>query len=48
MAANGRPALRRAPHPSEVPGIAIFVTVIAINLVGEALNETFDPRRRRR
>lgn len=48
MVAIGRPALRSAPYLSVFPGIAIFVTVIAINLVGEALNETFDPRRRRR
>jgi peptide/nickel transport system permease protein len=45
MVAIGRPALRTAPYLSIFPGIAIFLTVVAINLVGEALNEALDPRR---
>lgn len=48
MVAIGRPALRTAPFLSIFPGIAIFLSVIAINFVGETLNEALDPRRRRR
>jgi peptide/nickel transport system permease protein len=48
MVAIGRPALRTAPFLSILPGIAIFLSVIAINFVGETLNEALDPRRRRR
>jgi peptide/nickel transport system permease protein len=48
MVAIGRPALRTAPYLSIFPGIAIFVSVIAINFVGETLNEVLDPRRNHR
>jgi peptide/nickel transport system permease protein len=47
MVAIGRPALRTAPYLSIIPGVAIFLTVVAINFVSEALNEALDPRRRR-
>ncbi|MEE3123708.1 MAG: ABC transporter permease, partial [SAR324 cluster bacterium] len=30
------------------PGIAILITVLAINLVGEGLNDAFNPRLRER
>ena len=29
---------------SVFPGVAILLTVVAINLVGEALNDTLNPR----
>jgi peptide/nickel transport system permease protein len=45
MVAIGRPALRTAPYLSIFPGMAIFLAVIAINFVGETLNEVLDPRR---
>jgi peptide/nickel transport system permease protein len=48
MVAMGRPALRTAPYLSIFPGSAIFLAVIAINFVGEALNEALDPRRNHR
>jgi peptide/nickel transport system permease protein len=48
MVAIGRPALRTAPYLSIFPGIAIFLAVIAINFVGETLNEVLDPRRSQR
>ena len=28
------------------PGLAIFLTVLAINFVGDGLRDAFDPRRR--
>lgn len=43
MVADGRNYLADAWWVSVVPGTAIFVTVLAINLVGDALRETLDP-----
>jgi peptide/nickel transport system permease protein len=36
--------LTQAPFMSIWPGIAIFVTVLAFNLVGDGLRDAFDPR----
>ena len=33
-----------APHLMLVPGATIFVTVLAANLVGDALRDALDPR----
>lgn len=38
--------LSRAPHLALWPGLAIFVTVLALNLVGDGLREVLDPRLR--
>lgn len=38
--------LSRAPWMAMWPGIAIFVTVLALNLVGDGLREVLDPRLR--
>jgi peptide/nickel transport system permease protein len=38
--------LGRAPWMAMWPGIAIFVTVLALNLVGDGLREVLDPRLR--
>ena len=35
-----------APHMAIVPGMAICVTVIAVNLLGDALRDFLDPRTR--
>ena len=43
MVAAGRNYLADAPWVSLVPGAAIFFTVLAINLVGDALREALDP-----
>ena len=43
MVADGRNYLADAPWVSLVPGAAIFATVLAINLVGDALREALDP-----
>jgi peptide/nickel transport system permease protein len=42
----GRPFLRDAWWLVTVPGVAILVTVLAINLVGEGLNDALNPRLR--
>ncbi|MGF1502596.1 MAG: ABC transporter permease [Paracoccaceae bacterium] len=44
----GRTALRHAWWIVTFPGIAIMLTVLAINLVGEGLNDAFNPRLRER
>jgi peptide/nickel transport system permease protein len=43
---EGRTALRTAWWVCTVPGVAILVTVMAINLVGEGLNDALNPRLR--
>ena len=43
MVAGGRNYLADAPWVALVPGFAIFFTVLAINLVGDALREALDP-----
>jgi peptide/nickel transport system permease protein len=46
--ADGRSYLFDAPWLFFVPGFAIFVVVLAFNLVGEGLREAFNPRLRGR
>jgi peptide/nickel transport system permease protein len=48
MIGASRAVLRTAWWISIFPGIAIFITVLAINLVGEGLNDAFNPHLRRR
>src|ERR1700754_2676739 len=40
--------LQRAPHAMLVPGIAIALTVLAFNFLGDGLRESLDPRQRKR
>ncbi len=37
--------LDHAPHWALFPGAAIFLTVLAINFIGDGLRDTFDPRK---
>ena len=46
MLASGRQYLAAAPHVAAVPGLAIFVTVLAFNLLGDGLRDALDPRMR--
>jgi len=48
MIGAGRPILRTAWYLTAIPGVAILVTVLAINLVGEGLNDALNPRLRDR
>jgi peptide/nickel transport system permease protein len=48
MIGVGRTVLRSAWWVSAIPGVTILVTVLAINLVGEGLNEALNPRMRQR
>jgi peptide/nickel transport system permease protein len=44
----GREVLRTAAWITALPGLAILLTVLAINLVGEGLNDALSPRLRQR
>lgn len=46
MLAAGRSLMRNAPHIAVAPGIAITVTVLAFNLLGDGLRDALDPRQR--
>ncbi len=44
MLSGGRQYLRYAPHVTTIPGIAIVITILALNLVGDGLRDALDPR----
>lgn len=44
MLNNAQELIARAPELAFYPGFLIFVTVIAINFVGDGLQDAFDPR----
>ncbi|MDQ2951172.1 MAG: ABC transporter permease, partial [Chloroflexota bacterium] len=44
MLADGRDVLTQAPWVEIFPGIAIAITVLAFNLIGDGLRERLDPR----
>ncbi|MFN3685487.1 ABC transporter permease [Salinarimonas sp.] len=46
MAAQGRDFLLFAPHIAVIPSAAIFVIVLAANILGDALRDVLDPRLR--
>ena len=46
MLGEGRRLLFNAPHVSIVPGLAIFLLVMSINLVGDGVRDALDPRLR--
>ena len=45
MIAEGRDSLAMAPHVAFIPATAMFLTVISINLIGDVLRASIDPRR---
>jgi len=47
MLSDGREYLRNYPHIAIAPGIAIALTVLAFNLVGDGLRDALDPRGKR-
>jgi ABC-type dipeptide/oligopeptide/nickel transport system permease subunit len=47
MIAEGRNFIVMAPHISTMPGIALVVTIVGLNLLGDGLRDTLDPRLRR-
>jgi peptide/nickel transport system permease protein len=48
MISEGKPYYLSAPHLVLYPGLAIMITVLAFNLVGDGLRDAFDPQQRRR
>jgi len=47
MLADGRSYITTYPHVALFPGLAIFITVLGLNLLGDGLNDMLDPRLRR-
>ena len=47
MIAEGRNFIVMAPHISTIPGIALMVTIVGLNLLGDGLRDTLDPRLKR-
>src|SRR4051812_25555095 len=47
MLTDSTEALRRAPHLIFAPGIAIIISAIGFNLLGDGLRESLDPRMKR-
>lgn len=47
MAADGVAAIRIAPHIVLAPSIALMVTLMAFNFLGDGLRDALDPRQRR-
>src|SRR4029453_17275775 len=46
MIGNGAEALRTAWYQTAIPGLAIMITVLSLNLLGDALNQALNPRLR--
>ena len=46
MLLGGRPFMRSSPHIAIFPGLAIVVTVMGFNLMGDGLRDILDPRLR--
>ena len=47
MLASARGYLRKYPYMAIIPGLAIFSTTLALNLIGDGLRDALDPRLRR-
>ena len=47
MLADGRSFIGVASHVTVFPGLAIFVTVLAFNLLGDGLRDALDPKLKR-
>lgn len=46
MLSDGRDYMRQAPHIVMFPGIAIMITILSLNLLGDGLRDALDPRLR--
>jgi ABC-type dipeptide/oligopeptide/nickel transport system permease subunit len=47
MIAEGRNFIVLAPHVSTLPGVALMLAIVGLNLLGDGLRDTLDPRLRR-
>jgi peptide/nickel transport system permease protein len=43
MIGSGREQIRTAWYLTAIPGLAIFLTVLAFNLIGDGLTDAFTP-----
>ena len=41
---NGRKYIRDYPYMTVFPGLAILITVIAFNLIGDGVRDALDPK----
>lgn len=48
MLADGRQFITVSPHVATIPGIAILILVMCLNLIGDSLRDLLDPRLRGR
>lgn len=48
MIGSGREMLRSAPSLTILPGAALVVTILSLNMLGDGLNQLFNPRSRER
>src|SRR5262249_15502299 len=46
--AEGRTLFRVFPHNVLCPGVSLAATILAVNMLGDGLRDTLDPRMRRR
>lgn len=44
MLSGGRMFIRNSPHIATFPGVAIMITIFALNLLGDGLRDALDPR----
>ena len=44
MLSEGQKYIRMAPHLSLIPGVCIFIVVLCLNLLGDALRDALDPK----
>ena len=47
MLADSQTMISLAPHMAIFPGLAILLTVLGLNLMGDGLRDLLDPRLRR-
>jgi dipeptide transport system permease protein len=47
MLSSAREFIQRAPHVVTLPGLAILITVVSINLMGDGLRDALDPKLKR-
>ena len=47
MLSDGRLYMRQAMHMTVFPGLAIMITILAFNLMGDGLRDALDPRMKR-
>lgn len=47
MIAEGRNFIVMAPHVSTLPGVALMITIVGLNLLGDGIRDALDPRMRR-